>query len=354
LSRSIPRRAAAAAVAAIAVCAAVPASAPAKPQDLKVMVRNVYLGADLIPLASAPDRETFERNAAERFQTVERNDFTRRAKALAAEIHAGKPDLVGLQEAAVWRRGSTGIKDGSQTPAVDVVYDSTELLLKELALRGSTYRVVVGRDWFDFEAPTALDFDVRLTQRDVIIVRRGSKVKLRTPFRGGYRDHFDVPTQVGLAQQLRGWVGVDGTLAKKKFRFVTTHLEAYSPAIADQQMNQLLKPGGPLASKRRQSILVGDFNSAPSENADDRGTEREDNAYDSVIAAGFRNPLPKRATCCFAEDLRSTAKPLETWIDHIVVRPGIRALRSGIVGTRQVGGLFPSDHAGITATLRLR
>jgi endonuclease/exonuclease/phosphatase family metal-dependent hydrolase len=147
-------------------------------------------------------------------------------------------------------------------------------------------------------------------------------------------------------------VGVDGSLAKRKFRFVTTHLEAYSPAIADQQMNQLLR--GPLASRKRQSILVGDFNSAPSDNVSDRGTERADNAYDSAIGAGFANPFPRRATCCFAEDLRSTTDALDTWIDHIVVRPRVRLLRSGIVGTRQVGGLYPSDHAGITATLRLK
>jgi endonuclease/exonuclease/phosphatase family metal-dependent hydrolase len=341
-------------VVAVAAAAGVPASAPAKAQDLEVMVRNVYLGADLIPLAAAPDRETFERNAAARYQTVLNNDFPRRAKALAAEIRAYKPDLVGVQEAAIWRRGADGVKDGAQTPATQVVYDSTKVLLKELAARGVRYRLVAGRDWFDFEAPTALGFDVRLTQRDVILVRRGSQVKLGRSFRGGYANHFDPPTQVGVARQLRGWVGVDGTLARRRFRFVTTHLEAYSPAIADQQMNQLLKPGGPLASKRRQSILVGDFNSAPSDNASDRGTERADNAYDSAIGAGFRNPFPKRATCCFAEDLHSTGDVLETWIDHILVRPGIRGLRSAIVGTRQVGGLFPSDHAGIAATLRLK
>jgi hypothetical protein len=354
LSRPTPRRAIAVLVAAVATAAAVPASAPAKPQDLKIMVRNVYLGADLIPLAAAPDRDTFERNAAERYQTVLRNDFATRAKALAAEIRASKPDLIGVQEAAIWRRGPDGVKDGSQTPATQVVYDSTKVLLAELARRGAPYRLVTGRDWFDFEAPTALGFDVRLTQRDVILVRRGSKVKLGRSFRGGFANHFDPQTQVGLAQQLRGWVGVDGKLAKRRFRFVTTHLEAYSPAIADQQMNQMLNPGGPLASKTRQSILVGDFNSAPSDNVSDRGTERADNAYDSAIGAGFANPFPKRATCCFAEDLHNTTDALDTWIDHIVVRPRIRALRSGIVGTRQVGGLYPSDHAGITATLRLK
>jgi endonuclease/exonuclease/phosphatase family metal-dependent hydrolase len=349
------RRTAALAVAAASLLAVAPAAAPAKPQDLKVMVRNVYLGADLIPLALAQNREEFERATWQRYQTVLRNDFATRAKSLAAEIRAQKPDLIGVQEAAIWR---TGPKDGGATRPNDVVYDSTELLLKELANRGTPYRVARARDWFDLEAPTddgdpaTTDVDVRLTQRDVILVRRGSKVRITRKFAGGFTNHFDVNTHAGLAQSLRGWVGVDGTLAGRRFRFVTTHLEAYSPEIAQQQMEQLLRQ--PLASKRRQSILVGDFNSAPGANANDRGTSRDASAYYEAIEAGFRNPLPRRATCCFAEDLHSTADRLETWIDHLVVRPRVRALRSGIVGTRQVGGLFPSDHAGIWATLRLR
>jgi endonuclease/exonuclease/phosphatase family metal-dependent hydrolase len=352
MPRSTSRRAAAALLTALCACAALPAAASAKPQDLKVMVRNVYLGADLIPLATQPDKPSFEQAAAQRFQTVERNDFPTRAKSLAAEIRKSKPDIIGVQEAAIWRRGADGVKDGSATPATQVIYDSTEELLKALRAAGTPYREVAGRDWFDFEAPTALNYDVRITQRDVILVRRGSKLKVRKTFRGQFRDHFDPPTQYGVAQQLRGWVGVDGTLAKKKFRFVTTHLEAYSPDIADKQMQQLVK--GPVKSKKTQSILVGDFNSAPGANANDRGTSRDASAYYSAIDAGFRNPLRKRATCCFAEDLRSTAEPLETWIDHVLVRPRVKALKQGIVGTRQVGGLFPSDHAGITATLRLK
>ena len=210
------------------------------------------------------------------------------------------------------------------------------------------------RPWFDFEAPTALGYDVRITQSDAILVRKGSKVKVTKRFKGGFAHHFDPPTVRGPAPELRGWVGVDGKLAKHKFRFVSTHLEAYSPAVADQQMQELLKKSGPLGSKKRHSILVGDFNSAPGANANDRGTARDANAYYSAIDAGFRNPLPKRKTCCFAEDLHSTADRLETWIDHVLVRPKIKAVKSGIVGTKQVGGLYPSDHAGIFATLRLK
>jgi len=349
MSPSTSRRAVAVLLTALCAGAALPVAASAKAQDLKVMTRNVYLGADLIPLAAAPDQAAFEQAAAQRFQTVQNNAFPTRAKALAAEIRKAKPDIIGVQEATIWRRGADGVKDGSTTPATQVIYDSSKELRK--ALKG-TYREIVGRDWFDFEAPTALGYDVRVTQRDVILVRKASKLKVRKTFRGQFTNHFDPPTPVGVARQLRGWVGVDGTLAKRKFRFVSTHLEAYSPAIANQQMQQLLK--SPLSSKTRQSILVGDYNSAPGANANDRGTTRTDNAYDSAIKAGFRNNLPRRKTCCFGEDLHSTADKLETWIDHVLVRPRIKVLRSGIVGTRQVGGLYPSDHAGITATLRLK
>jgi endonuclease/exonuclease/phosphatase family metal-dependent hydrolase len=343
MSQSTSRRATAVLLTALCACAALPAAASAKKQDLKVMTRNVYLGADLIPLASAPDPAAFEQAAAQRFQTVLGNAFPTRAKALAAEIRKAKPDIVGVQEATIWRRGADGVKDGSTTPATQVIYDSSKELQK--ALNGS-YREVVGRNWFDFEAPTALGYDVRVTQRNVILVRKGSKVKVRKTFSGQFTDHFDPPTPVGVAHQLRGWVGLDGTLARKKFRFVSTHLEAYSDDVADKQMHQLLKSSGPLGSKQRQSILVGDYNADPA----DSGA----NAYKTAIKAGFRNNLPRRKTCCFAEDLHSTADHLETWIDHILVRPKLKVLKSGIVGTKQVGGLYPSDHAGIFATLRLK
>ena len=354
MSSLCPRRTVAALLVALSACVALPAAASAKKQDLKVMTRNVYLGADLIPLASAPDQAAFEQAAAQRFQTVQSNNFPARAKALAAEIKKAKPDVIGVQEATIWRRGADGVKDGPATPATQVVYDSSKELQKALKSAGSPYKEVAGRDWFDFEAPTALGYDVRVTQRDIILVRKGSKVKVKKTFRGGFTNHFDPPTPVGVAHQLRGWVGLDGTLAKKKFRFVTTHLEAYSAAVADQQMQQLLSSKGPLGSKQRKSILVGDFNSAPGANANDRGTNRDASAYYRAIDAGFRNSLPARKTCCFAEDLHSTAKPLATWIDHVLVRPKLKVLKSGIVGTKQVGGLYPSDHAGITATLRLK
>ena len=347
----------------LALCAtlpmALPAPAPAatKSEDVTVMTRNVYLGADLIPLAAAKTLPEFEQAAAQRFQTVLANKFETRAKPLAAEIVKAKPDVLALQEAAVWKRSPDGVKDGNATKATQVVYDSVKLLQAELKKRGVSYKAVVTRPWFDFEAPTALGYDVRLTQNDVILVRagKGAKVRVAKTLKGGFKDTFDVPTQAGLARSPRGYVGIDAKKGRKSFRFVTTHLEAYSSDIASKQMKQLLR--GPLASKKRAAILVGDFNSAPKGSVSDRGTDRASSAYYDAIDAGFKNPLPKRATCCFAEDLKSTSKPLETWIDHIVVRPNMRAVSSSIVGSKsanRVGGLWPSDHAGIVAKLRMK
>jgi endonuclease/exonuclease/phosphatase family metal-dependent hydrolase len=344
------RRAIALTVAAASIVAALPATASATPQDLKVMVRNLYLGADVIKLATAQNREELERNATEVYSTVLANDYPTRAKALAAEIRAAKPDVIGLQEATIWR---TGPKD-DPAPANDLVYDQTDLLLKELANLGQQYRVVSGRDWIDIEGPTA-DQDVRFVQRDVILARRGSRVRINRTYRGGFREHFDVPTQAGLARQLRGYVGVDGTLAGRRFRFFSTHLEAYNPDIAEAQAKQLLN--GPLRSKRRQTILVGDFNSDPSVSgtSDERGVERLPKAYQALLAAGFVNRMPNRRTCCYAEDLRNPdASKLDEWLDHIMLRPRIRVLSSRLVGNRMTGGLWPSDHLGVAATLRLR
>jgi hypothetical protein len=336
---------------------ALAASKKAERADLDVMVRNWYLGADLIPLAGAKDMAEFEQAAAQRFQTVQANDFTKRAAALAAEVAKHKPDLIGVQEAAVWKRSPDGVKDGMATAASITVYDSVTVMQEALRKRGLSYRVVVKRAWFDYEAPTALGHDVRLTQQDVVLVRsgKGAKkgLKLGRSFKGGFRDVLTVPTQAGPAASPRGWVGVDGSLNGRKFRFTTTHLEAYSPEIGDKQMAQLL--AGPAKSRKTLQLLVGDFNSDPkTAGTDDRGAERKPNAYQTAIGAGFHNPLPRRNTCCFAETLTQTNESLDSWIDHAVTRPKVKVLRSSRIGTRQVGGMYPSDHAGIVARLRLR
>ena len=80
MKSTCPRRTVAALMVAFSALAVAPAAASAKKQDLKVMTRNVYLGADIIPLATSPDEASFEQAAAQRYQVVLNNNFPARAK----------------------------------------------------------------------------------------------------------------------------------------------------------------------------------------------------------------------------------------------------------------------------------
>ena len=69
------------------------------------MTRNLYLGADLGPAISATGFADFIEKNGQILRDVDTNNFRVRARGLAAEIRSVRPDLVGLQEVALWRLG---------------------------------------------------------------------------------------------------------------------------------------------------------------------------------------------------------------------------------------------------------
>ncbi|MBJ7521652.1 MAG: endonuclease/exonuclease/phosphatase family protein, partial [Solirubrobacteraceae bacterium] len=215
------------------------------------------------------------------------------------------------------------------------------------------YKVVIQQDEFDFEAPTALGYDIRLTQRDAILARVGSKVKTGKTLKGQYSRTFVVPTQAGSADSKRGWVSVDATAGGKKFRFVNTHLEAYGGDIREAQAKQLIGSKGPMVSKKTNTILVGDLNSDPRQPAVDAA------AYKAITGAGFTNVFSKLpATSGQNELINNPVSELKNSIDHILMRPKqAKVLKTQVVGNKasqRISGLWPSDHAGVVATIRMK
>ena len=202
--------------------------------------------------------------------------------------------------------------------------------------------------------PTALGFDVRLTQRNAILVKAGlpaDELVVSDVSAGLYATYLTVATVGGPVADRRGWTAVDVTVNRRSFRFVNTHLDSTVPVIRQAQTGELL--AGPAATSQ-PVVLVGDLNSAPG--------EAPPSAYATLLGAGFvdawtqANPSDPGLTCCHAEDLLNPAPTFDTRIDHVLTRPGIEVARAAVVGidpdNRTPSGLWPSDHAGLVATLR--
>jgi endonuclease/exonuclease/phosphatase family metal-dependent hydrolase len=100
---------------------------------------------------------------------------------------------------------------------------------------------------------------VRLTLGDAVLARRG--VRVRAEHSGVFSNELIFPTQeLGPVSTGRTWISLDVAVRGARFRFVDTHLEAYSPAFRLDQARELLR--GPLGSSR-PTVLVGDLNSGP-------------------------------------------------------------------------------------------
>src|SRR5437773_4710776 len=150
------------------------AAGAAADRVVSVMTRNVYHGVDA-EFAQATGATTFLQfltAVGAVFQGYYARNFPERAAALAAEIDAAQPDLIGLQEVVLVGTDQTPPQlDGPATPATAVALDYLQILLDALAARGVHYAPVIALTGLDIEAPSILGFDVRHTEREVILAR---------------------------------------------------------------------------------------------------------------------------------------------------------------------------------------
>jgi endonuclease/exonuclease/phosphatase family metal-dependent hydrolase len=324
---------------------------------VRVMTRNMYQGTDLTPILLAAPAQ-LPAAAANAYENILVNSKpAERAAAIAREIIKNRVDLVGLQEAIILRNGPLQIPPVADfLPATNVVLDSLELLLDELAKRGEHYHVVAIVPGLDAELPTLLGFDARLTVRDVIIARsRSSDLKLSNVQVQGFLVNRSFPAASGVTiPNPRGWASVDVEKDGRKFRFATTHLEQPHPSQRPQA-HDLINGAG---STSQPVVFVGDFNVR----ADDPG-DPTFAVYQQFIDAGFvdswalKRPNDPGFTFAQDPDLLNPNSLLSQRIDLILVRGGIKVVDVRLVGDdpddRTPSGLWPSDHAGVVATLRI-
>ena len=383
---------AAAAVIAAAVPGVAQASAPVQAQrQVTVMTQKLYLGANLTPLFT-PGVD-FATAAAAVLSHVKQVDFPARAAKIADEVAAHHPDLIGLQEVALWQVGPD-----CQHLGTDVDYQQT--LLGALAKDGLSYRVVSSDLNFHLAVPLSgvapgigcaafADHDVILARGDLPV----SQLKLSNPQSAEFGSYpplvQGVPNEMPVTVNVpglgpltvsidRGWASVDVKVRGKSFRFVDSHLEAYGPAgnpALFRNIQAALLVQHVIAPSKLPVIAVGDYNSNAAPVPDLTG------AYGILTGAGLTDawPLARHGndpgyTSGQTDDLNNIPSQIDHRIDLVLFTSGpIHAVPgSGVtVGNAPPTAtvdqahavmafsaatgqwLWPSDHAGVVVTLHL-
>ena len=320
---------------------------------MKVVTWNTYYGTELYEAMAgviAGDPEQIVAGVSLAYERLLSTDFHTRAEAMAAAIMSKKPDLIALQEAALWRtQYPSDSFTAAPTPATNVLYDFVEILRTALAARGLTYDVAVEFTGFDAEFPRlneSLELeDVRLTDREVILVNRDSKAQISNPQSGAYDVNIVFPSGFEI---LRGWAAVDVTVKERTFRLVSTHLEADNLDVRLAQAAEILQ--GPTATTL-PVVLVGDFN-YDLNLVDDLDVDlflaMLQEAGFGLLAPG----APGASTCCHGELLVDAAAALTERVDLVLHRGPYAVTHQALLDPRQ-DGLWASDHAAVYARIRL-
>ena len=386
--RSGVRRVAAALAAVLALgWAAGPADAAPKPGQgtpITVMTRNIYLGGDITRPLTATVGKTGAAalvafgNANHTLRgVVSQTDFPARSKLLAREVAATEPDMIGLQEVALWRSGPLQLGAIGVSNATIVDYDFLATLLADLAAIGEPYVAVNVQEESDVEGPSFLGnpvagtmsdaSDVRLTMRDVLLKRADDRVKVLASGGGQYAARLPFSVEGVTFQFIRGYNWADVRVGAKTLRVVNTHLESQFSFLALAQARELF--AGAAHVPGQAVVVVCDCNSDPLNHTTKPGDPTPHSApYDFMTGpGGFTDewlqfaPADQGWTSGLSEFVND---PDTSQIDHridLVLARGadgqaLPADQGRIVGVdpanRSATGLWPSDHAGVVLRLR--
>jgi endonuclease/exonuclease/phosphatase family metal-dependent hydrolase len=368
-------------------------STHAAEQPIKVMSRNLYLGADVgVALAKIPNMP-----AAAQFMwdQVQQTDFSKRKKILAEEIRAESPDVIGIQEATIWY-----CKAHFWSKKTEVFNFTTELL----AELGGDYIIAekngvtannpgysIGPIPFLTKVHDPITFQTLFGQNDAdcgfqigdaLLIKKSLSQYVNQVGNSEYKAVYKVvPT---LMEIYRGYSWADITVQGTNVRFVTTHLESLwdankVPKAADQA-RQLVED---LKNTKSPIVVIGDFNSDPRDprsldapNPGEQPTVSKNcpagtpvcNAYKVMREAGYTDSGPDASdpntyswgmnaslTGPDAERAQAAKKMGNNFgftdrLDYIFVKNGIRVLTSKIIGQAAPYG---TDHAGVVTELNI-
>ena len=369
--------------------------------EIDVMTQNQYLGADLAPLLEAAtsggpfDPVAFNNALVEALTKIAASLPAERAGALAEEIARRKPDVVGLQEAYMFEctpfpgvqlPPHTGCHDPMIKDAFTDHLQNTEAALREkYVVAGRVTNLKVGPIPFLVNGFPAL---LSIADRDAILVREGlhtQPVKFACQSSDDGCRYLTRPPDLVLGDitisLVRGFLAVDVTIKGRQYRVFNTHLEQrlLAPNLPETrllqvgQANELISTALATWSRwdglSKTVIIIGDINSDPRDRFLEPPPEPYLTPYEIFTFNGFTDtwtlrPHPRPGlTCCQDPDLTNGRSELYERIDMIFSLPmPSHVVDMKLLGNKKHdktdppphGGLWPSDHAALAATLKFK
>jgi endonuclease/exonuclease/phosphatase family metal-dependent hydrolase len=387
-----------------------PSAQGQEPYRLTVMSRNLYLGADVgVALEKIPN---FPAAAQFMWDQMKQTNFAARAPRLARESQLDRPEIIGVQEATTWyckkdlfgepvevfnflnefiaatKQSGTGysLASANGKTAYNPGYKIPPIPFLTKVKDPEIFKPLFGQD------TAACGFTIG----DALLVRDDVKTQVIQVGNSEFEAKYSViPVLMNI---YRGYTWVDFRVRDTVVRIVTTHLESLwdenqipHSALQAQQLIADLK------DSKMPLIIIGDFNADPRDPRPVREANPGEqpvvsdacptsggakcNAYSSMIEADFENASPdaynpryftwgasallngpdlKRKK--FADALGNQYGFTDR-LDYIFTKNVYATVSSKIIGNVWPDGsgvwscgselCFPSDHAGVIATIEL-
>jgi hypothetical protein len=325
-------------------------------RDLRVMTYNVNEGTDFLQIQAATDLNSFLVAVGQTITQVRGTNPPARMRAVAKQIIDADPTLVSLEELDEWYTSSFDPATGTcGSPTLE--FAMLQELQDALAAQGAHYTLAEEAQQYAFPLipgfiPPSTYLCVSLVNHVAILARTDfgpERFQWSNPQSAQYATMLQFPSPIGLLPLPRAWVSVDATFDHKAFRYIGTHLESVVPAIREAQGAELR--AGP-ANTSLPVIVAMDSNAQAA-------PLPQDPTYMDFIAAGYDDgwvenfPFVPGLTCCQNEADNNPVSQLYQRIDLILTLGNVKvrdiALFGADPGERIIGGLWPSDHAGVAA-----
>lgn len=324
-------------------------------RQITVMTRNMYIGADVDPVLQAlvlGDPAGVVAALQIALGQLERTDFATRIQGFADEIARNRPYVLGLQE--VYNLDVYPAALG--LPGDPIHLDFLNALQAALAARGLNY-VVAGLS--TLTDATLGGGAASLVDHDALLVDPAHVTLVGPAITKTFTYNLPLPPTSPVTV-LRGYVVQQAMVEGVPTLLVNSHLESGNAPGLDQLRYAQAMELKAVVDGAPNVILTGDLNDLP-------GSPMYGVLAGAGLTDGWAAMRPGVAgfTCCHAPDLSNRLAGFDQRIDYVWTRgfngPSGR-VQGGISLTGAnpsdllpgaFGTVWPSDHAGLVATLLL-